>query len=68
MYPGYVNSDPETTPSLPVSLANLITCWCLEKKKKNPTQTPKKPTARLKNHETKAVGQNARGSFNLFPA
>lgn len=47
MHPGYVNSDPETTPNLPVSLANLITCWVFEKKKK-PNPNPKETHSMIK--------------------
>lgn len=49
MHPGYVNSAPETIPSLPVSLANLIICWvCGEKKKKQPNANPKETHSMIK--------------------
>lgn len=40
MQPDYVNSGTETSPSLPVSLANFITVWAWEEKKNpNPKET-----------------------------
>lgn len=62
----YVNSGTEISPSLLVSQGNFITCWvctcaCEEK-------SPNQRNPQHFNHESRAIRQNARGSFNLFLA